>query len=142
MPSVCLSVSCSPLLAATGQGREEQASTEGEGETDDRDRVQAGAGGKVLSMEKGRGGPGGAEEGGAAGPQDSPAEARSSRGVKILRQPPPRAGGVLETTMASRGTGTAGRAVLPATGVCRVPYRSPQVLSWEAECCWTSPPSE
>lgn len=61
VPSVCLSVSCSPLLAATGQGREEQASTEGEGETDDRDRVQAGAGGKVLSMEKGRGGPGGGQ---------------------------------------------------------------------------------
>lgn len=57
-------------------------------------------------------------------------EARSSRGVKILRQPPPRAGGVLEIAMAGRGGSTAGReAVLATTGVCRPACRSPQVLS-------------
>lgn len=52
-------------------------------------------------------------QGWAAGRQDSPAEARSSKGVTILRQPPPGAGGTLETTMASGGAGTAGRAGLP-----------------------------
>lgn len=63
------------------------------------------AGGQVLSREQEGGGYGGCRGGGGAEPQNSPAEARSSSGVKILRPPPPRAGGALETTMASRGTG-------------------------------------
>lgn len=39
-------------------------------------------------------------------------EARSSREVKILRQPPPRAGGVLDTSMSGGGGAAAWPAVL------------------------------
>lgn len=53
----------------------------------------------------------------AAGPQDSPVEARSSREVKVLKQPPPRARGVLGTSMSGGGGARPGAR-------CRAGHRS------------------
>lgn len=49
----------------------------------------------------------GRKQGRAEGPEDSPVETRSSREVKIRRQPPPKTGGVLEMSMSDRGGVTA-----------------------------------
>lgn len=79
--------------------------------------------------------------------QDSPVEARSSRDVRIPRRPPPWAEGGLETTMAYGCGDPARRQSQGTQGLYRLgqarqvaPCRLAQVLSWEAECCWTSPP--
>lgn len=65
---------------------------------------------------------------GPTGPQDSPGAARINREARTRRQGAPSKGGVAGTTMAPTG--------VPGS------LQAPQVLSWEAECRRTSPPSE